>query len=364
LGRIPFGQLGKTLPVPELQVPSVHITKIYDKLLSRQPEDNRSNIKILYVVASNLLNQFLNTNKGVAALQNVEFIVVHDIFMTPTARYADIILPVSSSLEREDIARVGSGGQYYIHMEKAIEPLPDTKSDLDIFTELASLMGISGFNNKTEEDWVREFAAATPALPDFEKFKNEGVHIVPFERPWVAFKEQVENSGNKRFQTPSGKIEIYSQKLADMHNPLLPPIPKYIPAWDGVKDPLKDKYPIQLVSSHSRARVNSSLFTIPDLKALADDSLWLNENDAAARGIEDGDKVRVFNDRGQLLAKVRITTEIMPGVVSLDAGRWFDPGKNGIDTGGCLNVLTRDEASPAGAFTCNSCLVQIEKEPL
>ena len=360
-GRIPLGYLSKTLPVPECQMPVVHVTNIYDALLEGKSGGYPGDIKLLYIVGSNMLNQFLNTNKGVAVLQRPEFIVIHEIFLTPTARFADIILPVTTALERVDIGQPWIGGPYFIHMDKAIEPLPETKSDLAIFTELASRLGIPNYNDKSDEAWLREFANATRGLPEYDVFKLEGVHRVPLEQPWVSFREQIEDPARHPFPTPSGKMEIYSQKIAEMRDPLIPPIPKYIALWEGYGEPIMGKYPMQLVSPHSRARVNSSLHNIPRLKALADDAVWLNPIDARARRIVNGDNVRIFNERGQLLTTVKVTEQIMPGVASLDSGAWFEPDKDGLDRGGCVNVLTRDEASPGGAFACNSCLVEIEK---
>ena len=359
VGRVPIGFLKEVLPVPGELSPKIHISDLYNALIQGKAGGYPSDIRLFYIVGCNLLNQFLNVNKGIEALKKPEFIVIHERFMTPTARFADLVLPVTTSMEGEDIGQPWSGSPYFTFLNKAIEPLPETKSDLEIFSELAQRLGIRGYNDKSDEEWLKSFVKATADLPEYEIFKQKGFHQIEIEEPWVAFRAQVEN--HLPFPTPSGKIEIYSQKIAERNNPLLPPIPKYIEPWEGTRDPLAGKYPLQLVSPHAKTRVNSQFDNIPSLKALADDAVWLSREDAEARGVVDGDRARMYNDRGKMMVTAKVTDRIMPGVVSFDAGAWYHPDAQGVDLGGCVNVLTRDEKSPAGAFPCNTCLVQVEK---
>jgi len=164
------------------------------------------------------------------------------------------------------------------------------------------------------------------------------------------------------FPTPSGKIEIYSQRIASFKRPeVIPPIPKYVATWEGVADPKRKDYPLQLITLHPPHRCHSQLYNIPWLRDLEQHVVWMNPADAKPRGIVDGEEVLVFNDRGTLRIRVRVTPRIIQGVVSLYEGAWYNPDPTGVDRGGCANVLTRDQHSPGGAFCSNTSLVDIRR---
>lgn len=358
---IPFGLINAGLPNPRQKHHRVHVSKVYDAILKGTSGGYPSNCKLLYITGSNMLNQHLNLNKGLKAMAIPELIVAHDLFMTTTTRYADLILPVTHFMEREDLIQPYLGGAYRIHMDKVLDAPDGPRSDLSIFTDLATRLGMADYNEKSEEEWLKYICETTPDMPDLESLRQQKIQKIDTPQPWLAFKEQIEDADNNPFPTPSGKIEIYSQKFADLQDETVPAIPKYVPSWEGPEDDLVSQYPLQLVTPHSRARVNSQFYNIPQLKKLADDRIWINSADARTRGIGDGDEVVVKNNRGKLQATARVTDRIMTGVVSLDQGTWHTPGDDGIDKAASVNVLTNDESSPAGAFPSNTCLVEIEK---
>jgi len=339
--------------------PQVHVTKFADALLTGKAGGYHADYKLLYIKKCNYLNSFPNINKIVKALQSPEFIVVEEQVMTSTAKFADIVLPVNTYMEREDIA-FGDGLAFIGKQNKVIEPLGESKSPLQISADLAERMGIDGYMEKGIEEMLKERAQMS-GIPDYEKWSEEGIHWLDLPEPHVAFKKQIEDPENNPFPTPSGKIEIYSQQMADMGDSEAPPIPKYIETWESRNDPLAKKYPLQLLTTHFKRRTNAQFENVPWLRELQEQRVMMNSKDARARGINDADPVRVFNDRGEMIIRAHATERILPGGVDVPCGAWYDPDEKGIDKGGCANVLTKDVHSPGGAFPYNTGLVEVQK---
>ncbi|MDA8335575.1 MAG: molybdopterin-dependent oxidoreductase [Peptococcaceae bacterium] len=385
LQRIPLGEGNRNpgLAVPRNQVeaggPSlrgsldlslrlarrVHWNKIWDAVLEGKNGDYPADFKLVIFCATNALNQMGNLNKGIKALKKIEFIIVPEIFMTPTAKFADILLPVPSHLERNDLYRPWPSGPYFVYGNKAVDPMYESKSDFQICCELAPLLGIKDYNllgeDATLDSLMADAEDMNREIADLDKFRRDGVHRIGMPDQIVAFEQQINDPSGHPFPTPSGKIEIYSEKLAELNNPALPAIPKYVAGWEGPDDPQSQEYPLQLISDHCGRRTHSQLDNVPWLRELEPQTVWINTADAAVRGIRDGDLVSVFNDRGEMAIPARVTGRIMPGVVSIQEGSWHKPDRRGIDRGGCANVLTNDGYSPAGSFPANTCLVQVRK---
>jgi anaerobic dimethyl sulfoxide reductase subunit A len=240
-------------------------------------------------------------------------------------------------------------------MRQALEAPAECRNDLDICAALAKRLGIEGYNDKSEEQWLRELTRDT--VDDFETFRERGVARLPAPADAVAFAREIREPHAHPFTTPSGKIEIYSTTLAARPDPYglgaIPPIPTWVPETRDAR------YPLRLVTPKSRARTHSIHDNQPILARADRDDVWLHPDDAQTRGIADGQRVRVFNERGATELPVRVTDRIAPGAVSIKEGAWFALDADGCDMRGCSNMLTPDRASPAGAAPFNTCFVEI-----
>lgn len=333
-----------------------------------------SGIKAIFNMAGNMLiNQHADINKTKKLLEDeskVEFIVVSDLFMTPSAKFADILLPGTSFFERWDIGTPWCFGDYVILGQKTIDPLYECRDEYDVFAEIADKLGLKEqfTEGKSTLDIVKESIERTkkeldPNFPTFEEFCNLGVYHFKYDEPLIGFKEQIDDLDNHPFETPSGKIELFSKALWDMNqHDEIPAIAKYISSWEGPEDPLKEKYPLQLISWHYKRRCHSTYDNQPWLEEVAKQEMWINPKDAEARGIKDGDRVEVVNDRGLLIIDAKVTRKIVPGVVGIPQGAWYTPDKNGIDQRGSVNVLTSQRPTPlAKANPQLTNLVEVKK---
>jgi anaerobic dimethyl sulfoxide reductase subunit A len=347
----------KNLPIGTNPIQSKVASPLLADLLARGKGGGYpADIRMIYSSGGDLFNQCPNAGKIVASLDQVEFIVGQDHFFTPTVRYADIVLPATTFWERNDVHTPWAGaGHYAIYMRQAIEPMYECRNDIDIFDGLSRRVGINGYSDKSETQWLRALSA--DAVDDFDTFATQGVARFPAPKDSVAFAAQIR--GEKTFNTPSGKIEIYSNVLADNPNPyglgVIPPIPTWFAPGDD-----NSRFPLSLCTPKSRARTHSIHGNQPHLARVDPDTVWMHPDDAAARGIVDGQLVRVFNDIGATILPVQVTDRIAPGVVSIKEGAWFTPGADGADSQGCANVLTTDRAAPCGATTYNTNQVEIE----
>ncbi len=367
----------------------VHVNKTFDALLHGKSGGYPSDTKFAFFVQNDFVNQLGNCNKSAEAMKREDlFTVVPELWMTPTAQYADIVLPASSFAARSDLTRPWPSGSYFGHMNKAIDPIGECKDDLTIAEELAERLGIENFGREkilpayaaglpdlkeeidkiedVNDKWLRVFAGLAQDtkkhVKDYDKYKREAVYRVDPPEIHIAFQKQIEDPENTPFATPSGKIEIFSDQIASWNRPQCPPIAKYLPNWEVREDPLMEKYPLQMMSPHPRNRVHSELYKVEWLVEAMPHKMWINPVDAEPRGIRDGDMCLVYNDRGTIAIEAWITKRIKTGVIAVQEGAWYAPDENGIDRGACANTLTKDEMSEGGAAALKNCLVQVKVE--
>lgn len=341
-----------------------------------------TDVKAVFAINSNaLINQHSDTNGTANILEDdtkCELVVVCDCWMTPSAKFADILLPDTSWLESNDLVNdsYASGIMgYLVAMKAAVKPMWECKSMYDICALIAEKMGKLGeyTEGKDEKAWLEELyqktlansnnANAEPALPStYEEAQKIGVFRAFDGTKKLALDSYI--NGGKALGTPSGKVEIYSLTMAykgaewtfndEVKGDDISAIPKFQETWEGYLDTeTKDEYPLQLIGFHTKGRTHSSYHNVPWLREAVEDAVWMNPADAQTRGLTQGDTVQVWSQRGTIELPVRITPRIAPGVAALGQGAWYEPdhsrtGPSGhaVDVGGCINTLTRYQPSP------------------
>jgi len=351
------------------------------------------NIKGIFWQGSDWFNQLTNINQEIKAIEKLELVVCMDSTITPSGIWADYLLPIATHFERHDVALPWYKGHYYIHRPKVIEPLGESKSDFQVFTELCyRLEGLDPnlkdlgkrYNPRADRGYFQNPDAVDEAYLNawwegvqhhqgvtmsWEDFKKHGVFKFILKEPHIAFRDQI--SKGKPFETSSGKIEIFSTYLAGITDWTktqfgyeIPYIPKWIEPFESLNHPIAQKYPFHLISPHPRWRTHSIFNNIPWLRETYTQEVTINASDAKKLGIQTGDVVEISNDRGKTVVPAYVTERLMPGVLVLFEGAWMDPDKNGVDRAGNPDFLTLDHPSPAGAFAYNNAMVQIAKTDL
>jgi anaerobic dimethyl sulfoxide reductase subunit A len=301
-------------------------------------------VRGLYNCGGNYITQGADTAKAQAAFAAVDFSITHDFFMTPTAASSDVVLPVADFLERNDI--VFPEGNFLLYSARAVAPPDGVLTDYEIFCRLSERLGFGEefSEGRNEEQWLTHFLMNS-AVEDTAVFKETGIYFGP-DNKRVALSGFIRDPEGSPLGTPSGKIEINSEKYASTGASAFPVYTEY-------REPGK----IQLVTPHSAGRINSQFSNLKD----SVNELLLNCDDAAARGIFDGSTVIISGGSGRIQTSARLSHDIMKGTAALEQGVWAEFNAfSGIDTAGSANVVTSSEATkPSGGARTHSTFVDI-----
>jgi biotin/methionine sulfoxide reductase len=305
-------------------------------------------------------------------------VIVHEPFWTATARHADIVLPATTPLERNDIA---SGEGSLMAMHRAIAPVGEARSDFDILTSIAARMGIADAftEGRDEMAWIRHLYETTRAnalaaeieLPPFDEFWRRGFVTLPKSpRPPVVFAKLRDDPESRPLATPSGKIELFSERIAGFNYDDCPGHGAWLEPAEWLGSPKAARFPIHLITNQPATRLHSQYdggAISQASKIQGREPIRIHPDDAAPRGIATGDIVRVFNDRGAFLAGAVVSADVRRSVAQIATGAWYDPLAPGVpgtlEVHGNPNVVTRDAGTSklAQATSALSALVEIEK---
>jgi biotin/methionine sulfoxide reductase len=318
-------------------------------------------IKLVYWAGGNPFHHHQDTNQLRAAFRRPQTIVVHEPWWTATARHADIVLPATTTLERNDIGSA-QRDPFVLAMHKAIPPVGEARNDYDILVALAQRLGCEseftqgrdemGWLRHLYDSWRNSIRTNAASIPGFDRFWEEGFLEIPKGADeYVMFDKFRADPVANKLTTPSGRIELYSEKIAGFGYDNCPPHPTWIEPSEWRGSPAAQKYPLHLVSSQPRYKLHSQMDAGPiSARGKIDgrEAVTLNPDDARARGIKDGDIVRIHNGRGACLAGAVIAETMSPGVAKLSCGAWYDPA--GSEDGalcahGNANMLTHDRGS-------------------
>ena len=341
-----------------------------------------NDIKFLWNYAGNCItNQHgdINYTHDVLADESkLEFILVWDTVMTDSAKYADILLPDAMRSEQLNMQTQGYS-EYYTAVVvggPAQEAPGECRSSYDVCADIADKFGKKDAftEGKTQEDWIKELyeagAKADGNMPTWDEIKEQGVYKRPLE-PAIGLVDFRTDPVKNPLSTPSGKIEIYSEQLAEIaatweleEGDVINPIPVFTPGFQGYGS-VTDEYPLYCTGFHHKSRTHSSFGFIPELEQVARQQLWINPADAESRGIASGDTVAVKSPAGEIRIEALVTPRIIPGTIGIPQGAWHKADMNGdrVDEGACVNTLTTYRPTPLakGNGPAHSIIAQITK---
>jgi len=377
--KIPWKSLPQgTNPIKDF-IPVARVTDMLEKPNQTFKYDGRTlkypDIKLIYWAGGNPFHHHQDLNRLVKAWQLPKTIIVNEIWWNAQARHADIILPANTALERNDIM-LNPRDPTIIANKKTIPNLGQSKSDFEIFTNLAKQLGFenSFTENKSEREWLKYIWNESKRiskkvnldLPDFENFWEDGFFEVPIEKTKkIMFENFRKNPNENPLNTPSGKIEITSNTIKNFNLDKCKGHPTWIEPYEWLGK--IDNYPMHLISNQPEYRLHSQLdnaeYSIKN-KIKNREPVLINIEDAKEKKIKNNDIVLIFNERGKVLAGARLTDKIMKGVLVLSTGAWFDPDYEiNADLHGNPNVLTKDIGTSelSQGPTSHTCLVDIRK---
>ncbi len=383
-----IGQPRRQVPGPEVPVPknpsglAIPVARIADMLLAPGAEYEFNggrhvypDVKLIYWAGGNPFHHHQDQNRLRQAWSKPETVIVHESFWTPLARRADIVLPATTALEREDVGG-SSHDPYVFAMHRAVEPQGEARNDFDILAELARRAGfgdaftagrdVPGWCRHVYEGMRAGCQARGVELPDFASFWARGhAKVPPPETPYVLFERFRQDPAANPLYTRSGRIELYSEVVAGYDYDDCPGYPAWLPPTEWLGAPAAKQWPLHLLSNQPRTRLHSQLDPASLSRAgkvSGHEPIAIHPLDAAERGIGDGDVLRVFNDRGACLAGAVLDEGLSRGVVIMATGAWSDPDGM-LDRHGNPNALTADIGTSrlTQGPSAQTALVQVEK---
>ena len=342
----------------------------------------QSDFKFLWNYAGNCLtNQHgdINYTHDILADESkCEFILVWDTVMTDSAKYADILLPDAMRSEQLNMQTQGYS-EYYTAVVvggPAQEAPGECRSSYDVCADIADKFGVKDAytEGRTHDEWVQylyeQGAEADGDMPTWDEIKAQGVYKRALD-PAIGLKDFREDPVKNPLGTPSGKIEIYSEQLAEIaatweleEGDVINPIPVFTPGFQGYGT-TTEEYPLYCSGFHHKSRTHSSFGFIPELEQVARQQLWINPADAEPRHITSGDTVAVKSPAGEIRIEAKVTPRIVPGTIGIPQGAWHKADMNGdrVDEGACVNTLTTYRPTPLakGNGPAHSIIAQITK---